>query len=79
MLDLSLQSAGHVRHYSVSAVSPSGWELRFEEDRELRQRSFYQDWHRVERAIAKIEREVGQLLESGWMIIRDAGLQSIKR
>ena len=74
MLDLSLQSAEHVRHYSVCAVSPSGWELRFEEDRELRDRSFYQDWHRIERAVARVEREVRQLVDSGWMIIRDAGI-----
>lgn len=74
MLDLSLQFADHVRHYSIAPVSPSGWEMRFEEDRELRQRSFYQDWHRVERAVARVEREVRQLLESGWMVIRDAGL-----
>lgn len=73
MFDLSLRFADHVRRYSVCAASPSGWEVRLEEDRELRLRTLYQDWHRVERVIARFEREVGHLTERGWQIIRDVG------
>lgn len=71
MFDLSLQRADHVRHYFIRAVAPSGWEVRFEEDRQLRRRNVYQDWHRVERALALFEREVVELRASGWLIAAD--------
>jgi hypothetical protein len=66
MFDLRLRSAHHVRRYSITAAEPSGWEVRLEEDRELRRRDLYQDWHRVERARALFERETMELRESGW-------------
>ena len=70
MFSLSLRLADHTRHYSISAVAPSGWEVRLEEDRELRRHDFYQDWHRVERAQALFELEVQRLRERGWLVIR---------
>ena len=66
MFQLSLRSANHIRRYSITAVQPSGWEVRLEEDRELRRHDLYQDWHRVERARALFEREATELRESGW-------------
>ena len=71
MFDLSLRRADHIRRYFVREVAPSGWEVRFEEDRELRRRNIYQDWHRVERALALFEREVTELTASGWHIATD--------
>ena len=71
LLDLSLRRADHIRRYFVRAVAPSGWEVRFEEDRELRRRTIYQDWHRVERALALFEREVTELTASGWLVTAD--------
>jgi hypothetical protein len=68
MFDICLRLADHVRHYSVHPASPSGWEAKLEEDQELRQRDLYQDWHRVERAIARFEREVLELIASGWLV-----------
>ena len=65
MFDLSLRSADHVRHYSISAGS-AGWEVKLEEDRTLRRLDHYQDWHRVERAMALFEREAMELTERGW-------------
>lgn len=67
MFQLSLRFADHIRRYSISAVEPSGWEVKFEEDRELRRRDLYQDWHRVERALALFKREVIALTENGWL------------
>ncbi len=69
MFELNLRLADHVRRYSISAVAPSGWEVRFEEDREVRRRDRYEDWHRVERAQASFEREVLQLTERGWLVV----------
>jgi hypothetical protein len=71
IFDLSLRRADHIRRYFVRAVVPSGWEVRFEEDSELRRRNIYQDWHRVERALALFEREVVELMATGWRIATD--------
>lgn len=68
MYHLSLRSGGHVRHYSITTSTPFGWEVKLEEDRELRRMNHYQDWHRVERAMAEFEREASELQASGWLI-----------
>lgn len=75
MYHLSLRSAGHIRHYSITTATPSGWDVRLEEDRELRRADRYHDWHRVERALAQFEREAYDLQASGWLI----SAQSMKR
>jgi hypothetical protein len=71
MFQLSLQRADHVRRYSITPVRPFGWEVKFEEDRELRRQTIYRDWHRVERAMALFELEVLQLKASGWRLAPD--------
>jgi len=71
MFQLSLRRADHVRRYSITPVRPFGWEVKFEEDRELRRKSVYRDWHRVERAMALFELEVLQLKASGWQLAPD--------
>jgi hypothetical protein len=70
MFHLSLQSADHVRRYSITAA-PLGWEVKLEEDREVRRNDLYLDWHRVERAMALFEREVLQLTANGWHLTTD--------
>ena len=66
MFHFSLRLADHVRHYSITPATPSGWVVRLEEDREVRRDDRYEDWHRVERALALFEREVLELQASGW-------------
>jgi hypothetical protein len=68
MLDRRLRHAGRVRRYSVSPTDSSGWEVKLEEDRMLRRHDLYQDWHRVERAMLRIELEVSELTARGWQI-----------
>jgi hypothetical protein len=68
MFDLSLSHASHVRHYSIVAVAPSGWDVRCQEDQTLRRLDHYEDWHRVERALMLFRLEVSQLSESGWQV-----------
>ena len=58
MFDKRLRHAEHIRHYSITSSEESGWEVRLEEDDTLRRHTYYQDWHRVERAMAQFEREV---------------------
>jgi hypothetical protein len=72
MYRLSLRSAEHVRRYSICQAARSGWEVILEEDRTLRRRDHYEDWHRVERALALFEREVSALTADGWLVATDA-------
>ncbi len=69
MFHLSLRHANHVRRYSISAATPSGWEVILEEDSTVRRRERYDDWHRVERAQAMFEMEVDKLREAGWLVV----------
>jgi hypothetical protein len=66
MFDRSLRHADHIRRFSISSNGPSGWEVRQEDDTALTRHDVYQDWHRVERALALFEREVLELREQGW-------------
>jgi hypothetical protein len=67
MLTVSLQRAGHTRRYSVR-FSTAGWEVSLEEDRALSRRVRYHDWHRVERQVALLEREIAELAANGWEV-----------
>ena len=68
MFDVNLVSSTHERHYSVSLTGSSGWEARLEEDRSVSWRETHADWHRMERTLARVRREVSDLLERGWVI-----------
>ena len=72
MYELSLASADHVRHYSVFPAAPAGWVVTVKHDRSLRVHEVYHDWHRVERVLARFEREVSDLVASGWEVLRRA-------
>ena len=66
MFTANLRQDDHIRHYSISAAKPSGWEVRLEEDQTVRRLDHYQDWHRVERTLTQFQREVNELTENGW-------------
>ena len=70
MFAFTLRHADHVRRYSVSRSGPLGWEIRLEADARLQRLDHYRDWHRVERVIAQFEREVWELQESGWRVVK---------
>ena len=76
MFDLNVASAHHVRHYSVTLAGEFGWEVTIEEDQAVRVHETHEDWHRVERSVARIKREVSELLDRGWRILP---VQSMKR
>jgi hypothetical protein len=61
----SLRKADHIRRYSIQNTS-AGWEVREEQDSEIVRHSFYQDWHRVERAMQSISLKLHVLREEGW-------------
>ena len=61
----SLRKADHIRRYSIQAT-PAGWEVREEQDSEIVRHSFYQDWHRVERARQSFSLKLNMLRDEGW-------------
>jgi hypothetical protein len=65
MLTERLRNADHTRRFSIMAT-PSGWEVRREEDSRVVRLVEYHDWHRVERARRSIAHEVRQLEAAGW-------------
>ena len=61
----SLRKADHIRRYSIQATV-AGWEVREEQDSEIVRRSYYQDWHRVERALQFFSLKLNVLRQEGW-------------
>ncbi len=76
MFAMTLSLADRVRRYSICSMGSLGWEIRLEEDAQLRRLTHYTDWHRVERALVLFSREASALQASGWQVIED---QSMKR
>ena len=70
MFSVSIRCADHVRQYSVSPRPGDGWEVRLQEDAELRLCVTQRDWHRVERTVARMKVEIDALLADGWRIDR---------
>ena len=73
MFTRELTQAGHTRRFELTNTGPEGWELRVEEDSAVVRQQSYTDWHRVERAIAQLAREVSELQSSGWTLRTEAG------
>ena len=61
----SLKKAQHVRRYSIQ-ITPTGWEVKQEQDSEVVRQRCYQDWHRVERARRAFVVEMTNLRQEGW-------------
>lgn len=68
MFSIALRHEDHTREYAVSASPHSGWELTLQEDLERTRRVHFEDWHRVERAVAVVKREVEDLTARGWRV-----------
>jgi len=65
MFSIVLRKAELVRRYSIAFAGESGWEVTLEREGETRH-MFYDDWHRVERTLARFRLEVSELTELGW-------------
>src|SRR5712671_2922000 len=68
MFSITLRKAEKTRRYSISSLGHSGWEVTQEREGETRH-VFYDDWHRVERALAIFRLEVSELTARGWQEI----------
>ena len=62
-----LQNAAHVRRFTITATSSSGWEVRDEEDSLIIKSRRYDDWHRVERARLTFAAAAENLRDAGWV------------
>ena len=69
MFSKALTFGGHTRTFRVDSVSARGWEVQVVQDSDVVRRTWYSDWHRVERAISAIEREVLALEAQGWRVL----------
>ena len=68
MFSIALRHEQHTRQYDVSTSQPSGWEFTLLEDREPTKHVHFEDWHRVERAMAVVRLEVEDLTARGWRV-----------
>ena len=69
----TLTYQGQTRSFIVDALVANGWEVRVEQDSTVLRRAHYSDWHRVERAVDAIEREMQELLAQGWRLSAAGG------
>jgi hypothetical protein len=74
MFCIALRHDQHTREYAVSASQPSGWELTLQEDLQRTRSVHFEDWHRVERAVAVVRLEVEDLTARGWRVERARGI-----
>lgn len=68
MFSIALRHEHHTRQYAVSPSKNSGWELTRQEDLDRVTRVHFEDWHRVERALAAVRLEVEDLTARGWRV-----------
>jgi hypothetical protein len=74
MFSTTLTFHGQSRSFAVESVPASGWEIRVEQDSRVVRRTHYTDWHRVERAVEAIRREMRDLQARGWRVISEFGI-----
>jgi hypothetical protein len=74
MFSIALRHEQHTRQYAVSTSQPSGWELTLQEDLERTKRVHFEDWHRVERAVAVVRLEIEELTSRGWHVEDSRGM-----
>jgi len=68
MFSIALRQNAHTRKYRVTPAAESGWELTMTEDLKPTKHVHFEDWHRVERAVAALQLEVLELTANGWRI-----------
>lgn len=61
-----LHQAGHVRKFSIKKLGESGWEVRDVQDERVLRQVYYNDWHRVERAVNMFNILIEDLESRGW-------------
>ena len=70
MFTRELTQAGRVRRFTIREAAGEGWEVREEEDSRILNHVRYRDWHRVERALTRMTRQVSELEAHGWQRLK---------
>ena len=78
MFSTTLTFHGQSRSFAVEALAASGWEVRVEQNSRIIRRVHYSDWHRVERAVDALRREMRDLQALGWSVISELGTLDAK-
>jgi hypothetical protein len=65
---VDILSAAQLSGTARRIYSDAGWELKLEEGHAVCWQEIYADWHRVERRMTMMLKEVSELLEQGWTI-----------
>ena len=68
MFNHRLENHGRTRGFLISSRAAGGWDVLEEMDRRVVREVHYDDWHRVERAVATLELEVRALTAKGWRV-----------
>ena len=63
----TLVRALQVRTFEVAAVPNAGWEASERAGVHVIDQRRYSDWHRVERALIRFDREIDELRRQGWV------------
>jgi hypothetical protein len=66
MYQSSFRHDRQTRQFTVRYTEHAGWEVVDAADARIVRRAVYQDWHRVERAMAMIKAEEDLLRRAGW-------------
>jgi hypothetical protein len=69
VLHVTLTRSQMKRSYLVRATS-KGWETSSQEDQRVHARQ-HTDWHRVERTVARFQREIANLRAQGWREVEE--------
>ena len=70
MFAKELHQAGHVRKFSIKKLGEAGWEVRDVQDEHVLRQAYYNDWHRVERAVNMFNILIEDLESRGWAATR---------
>jgi hypothetical protein len=65
-----LHQAGHVRKFSITKLEESGWQVSDIQDERVLRQVYYNDWHRVERAVNMFNILIEDLESRGWATTR---------
>ena len=63
----TLIRARQVRTFEVAALPNVGWEASERAGVDVIEQRRYSDWHRVERALTRFDREIDELRRQGWV------------
>ena len=71
MYSKTLTHGGHTRQFEIRDAGVAGWEVREQQDDRTVRQVLYTDWHRVERAVTRLESEIASLEREGWTVRDD--------